>query len=81
MREIGAKMQFKVCHQNIWRRIALKGVFTYRWLKKTICHTADNNVKRVLWAMDYIGWKSEWSKVIFSDEKNFNIYGPYGVKN
>ena len=38
-------------------------------------------MKRVLWAMDHIGWKDEWSKVIFSEKKKFNLDGPDGVKH
>ena len=59
VRAIAAEMPFKVSHQTIWRGLGREDRFTYRRLKRTICHTADHKVKRVLWAMDHIGWKFE----------------------
>ena len=79
--KIVAKMTCKVGHQNIWLVLGREDVFKYRLLKKKICHTADHMVKRVLWAIDHIGRKSEWSKVIFSEEKKFNIDWTDGVKD
>ena len=74
-------MPFKVSHKTIWRGVSRGGRFTYRQLKKTICHTADQKVKLDLWAMGNISWKSDWSKVIFSEENNFNLDGPDSVKH
>ena len=76
-----AEMPFKVSHQTTWQGLAGKRRFTYRRLKNTICHTADHKVKRILLAMDHIGWNSELSEVIFFDEKKFNLNGPDGVKH
>ena len=78
---IAAQMPFQVGHVTIWRGITLESLVTYLRFKKTIFHTADQKVKRVLWAMDHTGRKSEWSKVIFSDHNKFNIDGLDGVKH
>ena len=80
IRTIGAEMPFKVGSQTIWKGLTREVRFTYGLLKKKICYRADKKVKRVLWAIDHIGWKSESSKVIFSDEKKFNLDRTDGLK-
>ena len=81
VRTIAADIPFKLSHQTILRVLFREDRFTYLRLQKTICHTTDHKVKRVLWAMDHIGRKSEWSKVIFLDENKFNFDGSDGIKH
>ena len=35
--------------------------------------------QRIKWAITHVAWKAEWSNVIFSDEKKFNLDGPDGL--
>ena len=72
-------MPFQLSHQMTCRGLSNEGCFTYRRLKKKICHTVNHKFKCVLWALYHIKWKSKLSKVIFFDEKNFNLDEPDGV--
>jgi len=33
---------------------------------------------RLTWAKDHMTWNNEWHKVVWSDEKKFNLDGPDG---
>ena len=39
-----------------------------------------HKLKREDFALDKILWTRQWRKAIFSDEKKFNLDGPYGFK-
>ncbi|CAF4387622.1 unnamed protein product [Rotaria magnacalcarata] len=34
---------------------------------------------RLTWSKDHMTWNNEWNKVIWSDEKKFNLDGPDGA--
>ena len=40
--------------------------------------TRQNADRRLKWATEKVGWSIEWEKVIYSDEKKFNMDGPGG---
>ncbi|CAF2016077.1 unnamed protein product [Rotaria magnacalcarata] len=40
--------------------------------------TTAHKILRLTWAKDHMTWNNEWHKVIWSDEKKFNLDGPDG---
>lgn len=51
----------------------------YTKMKKAPWLTTTHMQHRVQWAKNHLVWKDEWVKVIFSDEKKFNLDGPDGL--
>jgi transposase len=41
--------------------------------------TEDHRAKRLEWARKKMTWNKEWEKVIWTDEKKFNLDGPDGL--
>lgn len=60
---------------NILRR---SGHFKYRKMMTKPALKPDHEVARFEWAKAHIHWQLEWTRVVFSDEKKFNLDGPDG---
>lgn len=73
-------LNLPVCRQTVWRYLASCDRFTYGKMKKTLDLTDAHKQARLDFARAHMPWELEWSTVIFSDEKQFNLDGPDGLK-
>lgn len=49
--------------------------------RKTIPSLKPHHMEaRMTWAQKHMSWTTEWTKVVFSDEKKFNLDGPDGFQ-
>lgn len=54
------------------------GQFKYTKKMKQPFLKPEHEVARMEWAKNHIHWSTEWTQVVFSDEKKFNLDGPDG---
>lgn len=61
------------------RRLKDAGLFERRPVKKPFI-SKKNRVARIKFAKDHLNWDTQkWSKVLFSDESKFNLFGSDGI--
>lgn len=56
------------------------GYFKYSKRQKIPALKPHHTEARLTWARNYMSWTTEWSNVVFSDEKKFNLDGPDGFQ-
>lgn len=53
----------------------------YKKMQRKPKLSKDNITARLKFALDHLRWTDQWQKLIFSEEKNINLDGPYGLAN
>ena len=78
--KIKAQLNLKQSTTTIWRVI---NSCDHLKREKRDCKPAlkpHHKIARLKWAKDCMTWSSEWEKIIFSDEKKFNLDDPDGLQ-
>ncbi|OQS55782.1 tc3a [Ecytonucleospora hepatopenaei] len=78
-RKIIGELNLNVSHDTVSRALRKNDERSWDKMKPSPHLTEEKKKIRFQWATDRIFWKEEWEKVIFSDEKKFNLDGPDGL--
>jgi len=77
-KEIKTELKLEASKTTVWRCLNSSPNLHHRKLKKKPILAKVNRDRRIKWAIDKVGWNTEWEKIIYSDEKKFNMDGPDG---
>jgi transposase len=71
-------LNLKVSRWTVNRVIKKSNIFKKKKKKRSPPLTKSHKDLRLKWAKDHMTWNKEWHKVVWSDEKKFNLDGPDG---
>lgn len=78
--EMVAKLDLPIKSRQVRQILSSSGRFKYA-KRKTIPSLKPHHVEaRLSWAQQHMSWTTEWTNVVFSDEKKFNLDGPDGFQ-
>ncbi|KAI5152860.1 hypothetical protein ENBRE01_3071 [Enteropsectra breve] len=77
-RQIIAELGLEVSESTVRRVLKNEGGLTQRKLQRKPVLTDENKRNRVEFAKEYMELGNNWKRVIFLDEKKFNLDGPDG---
>jgi transposase len=77
--EIKAKLNLSVTPRTVRRVLAAEPNFKFSKLNKKPPLTKNHKMDRLLFARNHVSGTDFWKKVVFSDEKKFNLDGPDGI--
>lgn len=78
--EMISKLDLPIQKNQVCKILKRSGHFKYAKKQKVQTLKTHHVEGRLSWAQKYMSWTTEWTNVVFSDEKKFNLDGPDGFQ-
>lgn len=78
--EMIAELGLPITKRRACKILSSSGLFKYTKRMKIPSLKPHHIEARMAWARKYMSWTTEWTNVVFSDEKKFNLDGPDGLQ-
>lgn len=79
--KIKTRLQLQVTDRRIRQILNESGQVKWAIKSKKPMLSTKHKEARLKFAKDHMSWTNEWKRVIFSDEKKFNLDGPDGLRS
>jgi len=78
--QISQKPNINVSKTTVHRVVVSNSFLKYKKKKSSPQLKPIHKEKRLKWAKEMMSWKENWKRIVWSDEKKFNLDGPDGWK-
>jgi len=75
LRDIQAAIPTSICRSAVHNYLKRNSLIKNRKLLSKSPLTPQHKIARLNWARSHMNWSEQWSTIIFSDEKKFNLDG------
>ena len=69
-------LQLAASKSTIWRVVSTSALINHAKMKKKPSLNDENKSNRFEWAQEHVWQRTDWSSIVWSDEKKFNLDGP-----
>ena len=76
--DIQREVSIPICRKTAYNYIKRNPNLKYMKLASKPPLKAEHKQARLEWCWEHMSWTEEWTHIIFSDEKKFNLDGPDG---